>query len=180
MHGHSMYDMDDDKSDDNLESLNDASNYNSRIDIEYAQYWQHKVTEVEKQTCEVNGEFRVLIWWKRFGVTRFLIMACIARFILVVPASSAMSENNFSYADNTLTKKHNRLKSRVVNDLLFLRSNRDICRGNYFINGVFSHNYLRAGGWVCVGTAWWSWEWVGLRGREVNVGEHGWAKPARA
>jgi hypothetical protein len=50
-----------------------------------------------------------------------------SRATLCIPASSAMSKNNFSDADNTLTKKRNRLKPRTINNLMFLRSNRDIC-----------------------------------------------------
>ncbi|KAH9123635.1 hypothetical protein AeMF1_005432 [Aphanomyces euteiches] len=123
----SMYDMNDDDSDGNSELLHSSGNCDSRIEIEYAQYWQHRVSSMEKQSSEVNGSFQVLAWWKQFGAKHFPILACVARSILCIPASSAMSENNFSDAGNTLTKKRNRLKPRVLNDLLFLRSNRDIC-----------------------------------------------------
>ncbi|KAH9117441.1 hypothetical protein LEN26_012694 [Aphanomyces euteiches] len=122
----SMYDMNDDDSDGNSELLHSSGNYDSRIEIEYAQYWQHRVSSMEKQSSEVNGSFQVLVWWKQFGAKHFPILACVARSILCIPASSAMSENNFSDAGNTLTKKRNRLKPRVLNDVLFLHSNRDI------------------------------------------------------
>lgn len=42
-----------------LVSLNDASSNDSRIDIMYTQYWQHKITDIEKQAFEAGGEFKV-------------------------------------------------------------------------------------------------------------------------
>lgn len=42
-------------------------------------------------------------------------------------------------------------KARVVHDLLFLHSDRSVCRGNWFINLTVSHTNLRAGFWVCLG-----------------------------
>lgn len=62
MHSHLMYDMEDDESDNNLESLNDASSYDSRIDIEYAQYWQNRIIAVRKQTSQVESEVQVMVW----------------------------------------------------------------------------------------------------------------------
>lgn len=53
MHDHSMYDMNDDEFNYNIESLNDASNYDSRIDIEFAQYWQYQITRIKKLASEV-------------------------------------------------------------------------------------------------------------------------------
>lgn len=124
--GHSMYDMEEDEDESSDDRAN--SNFSNRIDIEFKSYNQHTVSDKEKRDSEVGGEFNVLAWWKTTGAKLFPIMACVARSILCVPASSAMSENNFSDVGNTLTKKRNRLKPRVVNDLMFVRSNRDLCK----------------------------------------------------
>jgi hypothetical protein len=48
-----------------------------------------------------------LSWWRRKGKDLFSILAQVVQSTLCIPASSAMSENNFSDAGNTLTKKHN-------------------------------------------------------------------------
>ncbi|BBN16846.1 hypothetical protein Mp_7g09770 [Marchantia polymorpha subsp. ruderalis] len=124
--GHSMYDMEEDEDERSDDRAN--SNFSNRIDIEFKSYNQHTISDNEKRDSEVGGEFNVLAWWKTTGAKLFPIMACVARSILCVPASSAMSENNFSDVGNTLTKKRNRLKPRVVNDLMFVRSNRDLCK----------------------------------------------------
>ncbi len=46
---------------------------------------------------------------------------------LCASASRAKSENNVSDASNTLTKKRNNLCPHIVNDMMFVRSNHDIC-----------------------------------------------------
>jgi hypothetical protein len=104
-----------------------ASNFERRIDIEFKAYFAYTITSTDRTRSEKDGQFQVLLWWKLLGFKLFPLMSQVARSILCVPASSAMSENNFSDAGNTITKKRNRLKPRVVNDLMFVRSNRDLC-----------------------------------------------------
>jgi hypothetical protein len=94
-------------------------------------------------------------------------MALVARSVLCIPAASAMSENNFSDAGITVTKKRNSLKPRVVNDLLFLRSNRDITNlpnKNLLLND-YGYNE----------TFYW-YGWASLLRLDV-VGRHGRAQP---
>jgi len=130
-----MYDqmLDDDDEEDNVplgEGHDAAVALNARVDNEYEAYMKHKVTDGEMRQCadgDASGEFHVLSWWRRKGKDLFLILARVMQSTLCIPASSAMSENNFLDADNTLTKKRNQLKPRMINNFMFLRSNRDIC-----------------------------------------------------
>ncbi len=131
----SMYDqmLDDDDEEDNVplaEGHAAVAAFNTRVDNEYKAYMKHKVTDGEMRQCadgDANDEFHVLSWWRRKGKDLFPILARVVRSTLCILASNAMSENNFSDPGNTLTKKSNRLKPRTINNLMFLRSNRDIC-----------------------------------------------------
>ncbi len=127
-----MLDDDDDEADNvpPAEGHDAAAALNARVDNEYEAYMRHKVTDGEMKQCadgDVSAEFHILSWWRRKGKDLFPILARVVRSTLCIPASNAMSENNFSNAGNTVTKKHNRLKPRMINNLMFLRSNRDIC-----------------------------------------------------
>ena len=110
-----------------------------QLEIEYAAYLDYKVSAAEMtevitavkkqlpQNKKYNANFQVLMWWKLHGTAKFPIVARVARSTLCVAAASSKSENNFSDAGNTLTKKRNSLKPHTVNDLMFMRSNIDIC-----------------------------------------------------
>ncbi len=129
-----MYDqmLDDDDEEDNVPRAKGhdvAAAFNTRVDNEYKAYMKHKVTDGEMRQCadgDASDEFHVLSWWRRKGKDLFPILARVVRSTLCIPASSAMSKNNLLDADNTLTKKRNRLKPRTINNFMFLRSNRDI------------------------------------------------------
>lgn len=131
----SMYDqmLDDGNDEDNVplaEGHDAAATLNAKVDNEYEAYMKHKVIDGKMKQCvggDASGEFHVLSWWRRKGKDLFPILARVVRSTLCIPASSAMFENNFSNAGNTLTKKRNRLKPRTINNLMFLRYNRDIC-----------------------------------------------------
>ncbi len=131
----SMYDqmLDDDDEEDNVppaEGHNAATALNTRVDNEYEAYMKHKVIDGEMRQCadgDASDEFHVLSWWRCKGKDLFPILVRVVQSTLCIPASSAMSENNFLDAGNTLTKKRNRLKPRTINNLMVLRSNRDIC-----------------------------------------------------
>jgi hypothetical protein len=131
----SMYDqmLDDDDEKDNVlpaEGHDATAALNARVDNEYEEYMKHKVTDGEMRQCadgDASIEFHVLSWWRRKGKDPFPILARVMQSTLCIPASSAMSENNFSNIGNTLTKKRNQLKPRTINNLMFMRSNRDIC-----------------------------------------------------
>ncbi|CAM6073380.1 unnamed protein product [Sphagnum tenellum] len=131
----SMYNqmLDDDDEEDNVPPAkgHDATvALNVRVDNEYEVYMKHKVTAGKMRQCadgDASGEFHVLSWWRHKGKDLFPILVRVLRSTLCISTSSAMFENNFSDADNTLTKKRNRLKPRTINNLMFLRSNRDIC-----------------------------------------------------
>jgi len=129
-----MYDQmfNDDDEEDNVppaEGHDAAAALNTRVDNEYEAYMKHKVTDGEMRQCadgDISGEFHILSWWRCKGKDLFPILARVVWSTLCIPTSNAMSENNFSDAGNTLTKKRNRLKPRTINNLMFLRSNCDI------------------------------------------------------
>ncbi len=131
----SMYDqmLDDDDEEDNVplaEGHDVAAALNARVNNEYKAYMKHKVTNGEMRQCadgDGSDEFHILLWWRHKSKDLFPILARVVRSTLCIPASNAMFENNFSDASNTLTKKRNRLKPRTINNLMFLRSNCDIC-----------------------------------------------------
>ena len=102
-----------------------------RVGLEHSAYLDYKVSESEikkvvsavEETLPKNrnhkkAEFQVLVWWELFGAYLFPRIARVARSTLCVWASSAKSENNFSNAGNTLTKKRSNLNPNIVNDLL--------------------------------------------------------------
>lgn len=98
---------------------------NARVDKEYEVHMKHNVTDGKMKQgveTEISDEFHVLSWCRRKGKQMFPILARVVQSTLCIPASSAMSENNFLDAGNILTKKCNRLKPRTVNNLMFLRS----------------------------------------------------------
>ncbi|KAH9567611.1 hypothetical protein CY35_03G035100, partial [Sphagnum magellanicum] len=111
-----MYDqmLDDDDEEDNVpptKGHDAAAALNARVDNEYEANMKHKVTDGEMRQCidgDASDEFHVLSWWRRKGKDLFPILARVV----------AMSNNNFSDADNTLTKKRNRLKPRTINNLM--------------------------------------------------------------
>lgn len=130
-----------DDEDDENEALPD--NLDTQIEIEFEKYMRYRVRKNERLAMYEQSKkdkvgmklrppegsediFQVLTWWKHIGATTFPIMARVARSILCIPASSAKSECNFSDAGNTITSKRNRLSPFVVNDLMFLHSNRDL------------------------------------------------------
>jgi hypothetical protein len=133
----SMYDqmLDDNDEEDNvpLAEGHDAAAapaFNARVDNKYEVYMKHKVTDGDMRQCadgDTSGEFHVLSWWRRKGKDLFPMLARIVWSTLCILASSTMSENNFSDAGNTLTKKRNQLKPQTINNFMFMRSNRDIC-----------------------------------------------------
>ena len=110
-----------------------------RVGVEHAAYLAYKISESEMKTVlsavavslpknsKHKAEFQVLMWWKLFGTHLFPMIARVARSVLCVSASSAKSENNFSDAGNTLTQKRSNLDPRIVNDMMFVRSNHDLC-----------------------------------------------------
>ncbi|KAH9153610.1 hypothetical protein AeRB84_004163 [Aphanomyces euteiches] len=112
----SMYDAVSDDDDEEVEAPEWCGNSETQVDLEYKAYMAYKVGEKEFDEIASmhDREFRVLLWWKHKGAMLFPIMALVARSILCVPASSAMSENNFSDAGNTITKKRNPAWSTIL------------------------------------------------------------------
>jgi hypothetical protein len=76
---------------------------------------------------EVKHDVGLLPWWK-IKSANFPILACTARAILCILASSSLPECTFSSTGNTRTNKRNMLKLDTLNALLYLRSNQDLDR----------------------------------------------------
>ena len=93
------------------------------VKMEVLKYERLKLSKATKR----DPSFNLLTWWKEKSVTEELpILSRAARSVLCIPASSSMSECNFSDAGNTITKKRNALKPARVDDLLVVRSNVDL------------------------------------------------------
>ena len=112
------------------QGVDGLNNFAHQADAEWQMYLLHKVVKGKMDVvCALNeGEFDAMTWCKHVGATEFPILARVARSILCVPDSSAMSENNYSDAGNTISQKRNCRKPSVVNDLMFYRSNGDLCK----------------------------------------------------
>ncbi|RWS21423.1 zinc finger BED domain-containing protein 1-like protein [Leptotrombidium deliense] len=59
---------------------------------------------------------------------RFPKLSAFANGLLAIPATNLSSERNFNYAGLTLTDRRSRLSPHMVDDLLFVRSNFDVCK----------------------------------------------------
>jgi hypothetical protein len=87
---------------------------------------QHELVEYISYRCNAadNGIFKLhglLFWWKTYQ-QKFPFLSRVARSVLAIPASSAKSENLFSDAGNTMSKKRNLLDPDKLDDMMFLRS----------------------------------------------------------
>ena len=128
-----------DDTDLNMGGGGQLANLSVRVHLEHTAFLDYKVPKTEikavasavAETLPKNrkdkAEFRVLMWWKLFGTHLFPMIVRVACSTLCVSASSAKSENNISDAGNTLTTKRSNLNPHIVNDLMFVRSNLDIC-----------------------------------------------------
>lgn len=68
-----------------------------------------------------------LSWW-RANQTRYPNLARLARIFLAIPATSVPSEQLFSTAGDTLTKKRNRLAGETLEGQVFLYKNYDLLK----------------------------------------------------
>lgn len=110
-----------------------------RVQKEHEAYFKYKISDMEMKNVKSavaasqprnskgNEHFEILVWWKIIGTHLFPMISRVARSILCVSASSAKSESNFSDAGNTLTEKRSNLDPHILNDMMFLRSNHDVC-----------------------------------------------------
>lgn len=69
-------------------------------------------------------EHDVLDWWK-VNYNIFPNLAALAKIILAIPATSAPSERNFSYAGILITNKRSQLAPTKVEKVLFIHDNFD-------------------------------------------------------
>lgn len=85
-------------------------------------------TEVDNYLNEnVSPTIDVYDWWNK-NKHSYPILSRIARKYLSIPATSVPSERLFSDAGNQITSKRNRLSSKVVSQLLFVKRNSLYCK----------------------------------------------------
>lgn len=75
---------------------------------------------------EVNSDDDPLLWWRNHKEL-FPVLARLARKYLAIPATSAPVERVWSTAGNVLTKKRARLSDEMLNNVVFLHENFDMC-----------------------------------------------------
>lgn len=80
--------------------------------------------EVDKyKTLDINPvNYEPLDWWKA-NDKAFPNLAKLAKIILAIPATSAPSERNFSYAGILITNKRSQLSPTKVEKILFVHDN---------------------------------------------------------
>ncbi|BBN04075.1 hypothetical protein Mp_3g01670 [Marchantia polymorpha subsp. ruderalis] len=104
----SSNDYDDDQ--DDIDSVPNTATLEILVIAELQAYEAFTLSKSEKkmmkETDEGTSGTEILLWWKSKAST-WPILARAARSILAVPASSAMSENNFSDSGSTVSKKRN-------------------------------------------------------------------------
>lgn len=126
----SSEDEDDDDGDDQSFRDKSAAAVEILIMTELQEYEAYRLPKSEKimmKEGDQNSRLGILLWWKS-KASQWPILARAARSVLAIPASSSMSENNFSDSGNTVSKKRNSLKPSTLNTLMFLRSNRDLTK----------------------------------------------------
>ncbi|KUF85078.1 39S ribosomal protein L24 [Phytophthora nicotianae] len=123
-HESSLNDISDD-SDDDDESKCDYQRESPEY-MEINRYYGLRLSHTELL------DFDLLKWWHKVTYTSsdgdlapFPILGLVARSVLCIPASSAMSESNFSDAGNAFGKKRTTLNPYVLDDILVARSSID-------------------------------------------------------
>lgn len=146
-------DESDDTTNDDTRGEGDANtpivSLTAQVEAEFEKYMSYVVSKSERQAMgelskDLNGRtdprtkrpidhgFPLLTWWKHVGSSSFPTLARVARSILCIPASSAQSrgrsssDSDDSDDDEMMAAKCTRLAPSTVNDLMFLRSNRDL------------------------------------------------------
>ena len=89
-------------------------NFESKLAMEIESYLAESRIKVKYPSADV-----LALWQK--NVTKYPILAKMARRVLCIPATSAASERIFSSGGVVVTKRRNRLDSDMVNDLVFLK-----------------------------------------------------------
>lgn len=79
----------------------------------------------EYLAAAVGTNVDVLEWWAA-NQARFPRLAVVARKYLAVPATSVLSERQFSAAGRLVSKLRSRLDPERVETLIFLYENRDM------------------------------------------------------
>jgi hypothetical protein len=75
---------------------------------------------LEEETLSVTVDLDILQYWKMYS-TRYPVLACMARDILAVPASTVASESAFSTGERTVSDYRSRLKSETIEALICLQ-----------------------------------------------------------
>ena len=94
------------------ETGHESKNFEADVEEELRHY--NSIAGVSLQQPDaVRSVFDPLLWWGQQRYS-FPILSCLARQLLVIPASSAESERHFSGAGRIARKDRNRLKDDAV------------------------------------------------------------------
>ena len=89
-----------------------TSDFEADVNAEFRRY--NSISSVDLQQPDaVRSVFDPLLWWGQQSYN-FLILSCLARQLLVIPASSAESERHCSDAGCIARKERNHLKDNAV------------------------------------------------------------------
>lgn len=116
---------------------------NAQVEVEFEKYMSYVVSKSERQAMSelslkgkdlaaknrpMESGFPLLTWWQRVGSSEFPILTRVARSILCIPASSSAQAIviDGEDEDETMAAKCARLALPSVNDLMFLRSSREL------------------------------------------------------
>lgn len=81
-----------------------------------------EITRYLQNNIQPDDDFDLLNWWK-INRSTFPILYEIAMKVFAIPATSARSEREFSYAGTIVTEKRSRLEPTKVESLLLLKRN---------------------------------------------------------
>lgn len=102
------------------ESGSEAEEEQSALQMEIDEYKNIRLRGLDTE------KFDLLEWWQN-NQSRFPTLYVVSRFIHAIPASSAAAERLFSMAGRLVTFRPN-MRSQLVDDILFLRSNLDLVK----------------------------------------------------
>lgn len=87
---------------------------------------QHELHQYKEINFDLDPQSTDIINWWKLHAEKFPLLSRAARFVFSVPASSSATENNFSIAGFIFSDRRTNMKPEKLENLLILRSNRDL------------------------------------------------------
>ncbi|CAF4091923.1 unnamed protein product, partial [Rotaria sordida] len=110
---------DDDEDDRGQQVALRSSSHTLEIEL-YIGYRSDRSTNSPESNEE---EYNPLSFWQKMHQS-YRVLSKVAAHVLCIPASSAAVEREFSLAGNIIPKKHSKLSSDLVNDMVFNHSSK--------------------------------------------------------